>query len=215
MSKNIDGAYVPADHSYGLRLEITGNRFLMLWRNSPVMDTTFTLREDGERLTFELADINLRNTPREEPYATAKECYMQDGFIYFLEYFPISGESMNKLMFTENSRYGNVDIVTEELLPELQGKWIEKNDMGFCKEIVIQGDCMIMEGFDGKQKYEFAVTKGRGFWDKNSKRYDIVNKDPSRDGIGHMVCYTYENGVIRAMIPVCDADAIRLEFVKK
>ena len=215
MPKNMDGAYIPADHTYGLRLELTGDRFLMLWRNSPVMDTTFTLREEGEKLIFELADINLRNRPSEEPYATVKECYMEDGFIYFLEYFPISGESMNKLTFTENTRYGNVDIVTEELLPELQGKWVEKSGSGFCKEIVIEGDRMTMDGFDGKITAAFAVTKGRGFWDMKNNRYDIVNKDPSRDGIGHMTCYTYEDGVIRAMIPVCDADAIRLEYVKK
>ena len=214
MDSNLDGAYIPADHSYGLRLELTGDRFLMLWRNSPVLDTAFTLREEGGRLWFELADINLRNRPNEKPYATVKECYMEDGFIYFLQFFPISGESMSKLAFTENSRYGNVDIVTEELLPELQGRWTEKNACGFCKDIIIEGDQMTMDGIHGKITTAFAVTKGRDFWDKQRKRYDIVNKDPSKDGIGFMTCYTYENGVIKAMIPVCDADAIRLEFVK-
>lgn len=55
--KKYDGAYVPADGTYGLRLELKGKHFVLLWRNSPVLETKFTVSDDG---SFKLSDSELR-----------------------------------------------------------------------------------------------------------------------------------------------------------
>ena len=118
--KKYDGAYVPADGSYGLRLELKGKHFALLWRNSPVLETKFTVDEDG---VFELSDNELRHTSGGDVYATLRNCRFRDDLIVLTEDFPITGESITELKLTEDSRYVNVTVETEAVAPLL---WLSK-----------------------------------------------------------------------------------------
>jgi len=199
-----EGAYIPADGSYGLRLELTGERFLPLWRNAPVLDTTFTVSEKDGKVLLIPEETGLRSRISEEPYATLTEVSAENGQLILRELFPISGESVTAMAFTEYSRYGRVTVENEKVLPMLRGCW--KDERGFCK-LRFDGDSIQVND----QKDHIAAVRYIG---ETKERYRIVNKDPSKDYIAFLTPFDLEGSILSANIPVCDAEPIRLTFVK-
>ena len=119
---DLTGAWEPENY-IGPRVEITGDRLIRLWNSSPVLETTYRMERSGDRIVLVLEDTALCYSGSDTPYATVKECWYEDGAITVVDNFPITGESTDVLYPTENSRYGNVDDVSDQVLPQLQGKW--------------------------------------------------------------------------------------------
>ena len=203
MSEKLDGAYILADGSYGLRLELTGSRFLLLWRNSPVLDTRYSF--EGGKLIPE--DNGLRTAYDNEPYAAITGCRLEDDRIVLEELFPISGPSVTVLARTQYSRYGSVTIENDTVLPMLQGVW--KDDRGFLT-LRFEGDEVTVNGSD---KDHIAAV--RYIHASAGEGYSIVNKDPSRDYIVHFLPFEFDGEVITAGIPVCDGPTMRFTLRKK
>lgn len=202
--KKYDGAYVPADGTYGLRLELKGKHFVLLWRNSPVLETKFTVSDDG---SFKLSDSELRCTPGGEPYAVIKDCRFRDGLIVLTEDFPITGESVTELKLTEDSRYGHVTVETDTVAPLLRGKWLAE-DVSYMPELIFKGDSVSL-GDEFKVKY--AAVRYIG---ETSQHYRIVNADPSQDMIGHLIPFEFDGVTLRTAIPVCDAQTVWIRYKK-
>ena len=114
----------------GTRVEIEGKSITVLWRNRPVLETTFKTEETDGGYLLRLEDSGLRNAGDPHVYATVTRVFVHGGTMEFDEEFPISGPSKNRLEKTALTRYGNVTIC-DELLPDLEGTWKEADGSGY------------------------------------------------------------------------------------
>ena len=206
-----DGAWEPKGY-IGPRVEIEGTKLLRLWRNSPVLTTEFGVEQAGDRKILVLAKNELAYEGETRPYATVKECYFENGAITFVDDFPFSGESRDTLYPTMNSRYGNVTIVSEEVLPLLQGTWVED---GSDARLIFRGN-KLSYGYDSKHLESgqtIIAVRPNGDWNRDCVY--IINEDPSKSGVGYYADVCYKDGRLTACIPVCDAPALYLTFHKK
>ena len=112
----------------GTRIEISGSRLTVLWRNSPVLETKFSTKKQAGRTDLLPKSRGFRYKSAISDYAELKELYFEDGKLVLIEHFPITGDSETKLEKTDRSRYGDYTIA-DEALNELKGTWID--DHGF------------------------------------------------------------------------------------
>ena len=198
-----DGAYEPGH--IGPRVEIEGEQIVILWRGAPALTTTFTVSRQGEKDVLILADNSLRQTPDSEPYATVSEIYFEGGRLVVTKDFPFSGLDTDVLERTENSRYGNVTLVTDELLPLVQGRW--GDDTGF-NDLLIEGD--ILTSCDTKTQ----IIGVRYNYELGERLY-IRDIEPSRESIACYRALYYEGGELHAVVEVCDAPSMEFTLKRK
>lgn len=204
---SLDGAWEPEGY-VGPRAEIDGGRMIRLWNSSPVLETEFTVEEKDGKIILNLAENGLRNSPSDDPYAVVKECRYENGAIVFVDEFRFSGERVETLYPTTNSRYGDVTVISGELLPELEGRWVSDD---FPSELRFKGGILEI-GDDESVDYTVSVAAVRhnsGGW------ISIIDADPAVQLVGFFSSMRYENGVITAEIFVADAPSVRLTYVKK
>ncbi|MDO5297003.1 MAG: hypothetical protein Q4F00_10335 [bacterium] len=209
MNTKLEGFWVPND--FGTRIEIHNNEFLMLWQNKPVLRTSFTVEEKDSGLVLHLAESGMRYAGDSKDYASVKECRWQEDKLYLTKHFPISGESSEVLQKTENSRYGNVDVVSEAMLPLLQGVW--KTEGKFAYTLKIEGDVLRYRWGNGVWEKPVSIAVVKDKW--KSGRCRVVNADPAQRMVGCFIELTYTDGTLTTYIPVCDAKAPQLVFRKK
>lgn len=197
---NLDGYWEP--NHLGPRIEIKGKAIIVLWRNSTVLQTTFSEKIDGDRVILALKNNELKYSYEQKPYATVDELYYQNGYIHIVENFPISGLSTDEFKRTENSRYGAYDVVNE-LLPSLRGEWKSENDWSF----TIKGNELTMFG----EKMKICVLRSK----KYPNLYKIVDENPANyEMLSGLRQFELKGDVITTAIQVCDAPSIDLIFKK-
>ncbi len=205
---DLDGAWEPGGY-VGPRAEISGNELVRLWRNMPVLTTTFTVTEEDGRFLLTLADNGLRNTPESDPYATVRECRYEDGAIIFVDDFPYSGESIEVLYPTTNSRYGNVTVADETVLPLLEGRWKDGASDHF---LDFHGNTMAY----GYVDYPIGETEILTVRHNSTGEIRIVEADPAvMDTVGMFGTMKWEDGVIRTYVPITDIAPSELLFHKE
>ena len=187
----------------GTRIEIEGKKISVLWRNSPVLETSFKIKDTDGGTALILKDDKLRNPGDAAPYAKATGLVYANGTLTFTELFDIAGEKTMTLKKTEQSRYGNYTVVDKEMLPLLKGNW-KSEDGSF--ELKISGNKITA----GAEKTRIHVLKNNGY-----DEIKIADEDPVKYGLLHFVNVRYENGFIYADIPVCDAPSVTLRFTKE
>ncbi len=111
--KNLDGAWEPKGY-IGPRVEISGNKLVRLWMNSPVLETKFSVIEKDGRTELKLENNELRYSGSAKAYATVEECRVEGDAIVFTDFFPITGKSTEERYRTEKSRYGDGTGVENE-----------------------------------------------------------------------------------------------------
>ena len=205
----LQGFWAPGD--YGTRIEIEGDRFLVLWRNSPVLNTTFSVKEDKDGCVVLLKDKGLRYQGASSDYATVTDCRLKDGKMYLHKYFPITGDSEEVLSKTTNSRYGNVTVITKEMLPRLTGLW--KTDDGRF-EMKIENGMLTWRFNKSKWEKPEAIAVVRYNYEQNPEIFTIVNQDPSQDYICHLTPFRYNGGLLITHMLVYDAKAPDMIFEK-
>ena len=198
---SFDGAYEPSH--IGPRVEIEGDRIIILWRGAPALETTFTVAMQGERAVLSLAENGLCNPTDSEPYAYITEIFFEDGSLTVTKDYRFSGSDTDVYEKTTNSRYGNVTIVTDELLPLIQGSWSDEN--GFIS-LTIEGDTLICD------KERVQIIGVRYNYESGERLY-IRDADPSRESIAHQRAIYFEGGELHTVIDVCDAPS--MEFTLK
>ncbi len=192
----------------GTRIEIDGTNLTILWRNAPVLETTFRISEKDDGLELIPKENGMAYSTDEKPYATVTRLFWHDGNLEFDELFPISGPSSQTLKKTMNSRYGNVTIC-DEVLEELQGRWVEVNGGEYFR-ISFRGDRMTLT--DNGTRAVHAVRPNG--YASMAGGVMIIDADPSVyewRGLGNM---TYDGAVIRLQMFVCDAEPMFLTFKK-
>lgn len=181
----------------GTRIEITGKSIVILWRNSPVLETKFTVIELKDKTLLHLKHSGLRYAGAVTDYATVMTLTYKDGLLELTEFFPITGQSKTILKKTENSRYGNYTVVDRQALPIIKGKWVSE-DGHFT--ILFKDDCLIV----GDLSVNIHVLQSNSdYSDKGALK--IVDADPSHYDILNFNEMVYKKGAITATIPVCDA----------
>lgn len=188
----------------GTRIEIRGSRILVLWRNSPVLDTRFTVeRAEEGRLYLRLKSTGLRYEGADRDYATVTGLYLADGRLHFEKDFPITGKSEEILAKTDNSRYGNVTVVDKEILPELKGTWKDEHDF---YTLTFQGNKLTVLDYTVK----IHVVRGNG----ETGGYRIVNQDPSKREIPPFFTLEYLGDRIEGRPLILDAPPVTIVFHK-
>lgn len=187
----------------GTRIEIDAPKITILWRNSPVLETKFTLKKRGDDTELVLKKRGLRYERDIREYAEVKELVFHDGKLIFTKDFPITGESAEAIERTEQSRYGNYAIA-DELLPELQGEWSDEE--GFHKLSFLK-DTMTING--RKIKIRLLRPNGQDGFIK------IADYDPSVYEIFGFSELIYRDGRIFGNMIILDAAPYTVEFRKK
>ncbi len=209
--KELDGAWEP--NYLGPRVEIKGKKLIRLWRGAPVLTTSFSVKKDGERLVLTLKENGMRYTDDSAPYAEIKECYFENGVLTFKDFFPISGESVEELRKTENGRYGNVTVVDKEILPALRGTWTEVTsdpDSKWKTRFKFSGSRMYFGfGDDLNNSVEIVCVRHNSY-----PEIKIIDKDPSKDGVGHFGQISFRGDTLSTYIPVCDAPSVEMTLKK-
>ena len=191
----------------GTRVEIAKNRIVILWRSDPVLDTEFTAEETPEGiLRLHLKKTGLRYSRASSDYASVTDVYLQEGKLHLCKHFPISGPDEEILQKTENSRFGNYDIVDKEVLPILRGVW-EDGD-GFWK-LVFQGNTMTCRG----DKFPIHVLRSRSGY--HPEEFRVVHADPARDMVGDFNALEFTAGQLRGVMHVCDGPTMYVVFRHK
>ena len=188
----------------GTRIEIEKKTVTVLWRGAPVLVSGYTVREDGEKLTLILKQNGMRYEHSTSDYAAVTELFEENGKLTFRELFPISGPSETVLTKTENNRYGNYEIVTNECLPLLAGSW--KDDRGFYF-MTFNKDILSIGG----EKKKIVLLKSRNY----PSEIIVHAEDPSADMIDGLTNIVLRGDVLFATIPVCDAPSLELRFTKQ
>lgn len=197
MKENIlNGAY-EEEGVIGTRIEIDYPNILVLWRNSPVLKTTFEIK--GDALVLKENELKYENS--DSSYANVTSIILKNGKLEFKEVFPITGESITVLSKTNKSRFGNFEIV-DEIFKDLQGKWKGDN---YIDELIIKGDTLILND----KKVDAHVLKSN-----SDRHYKIVDQDPSNYSIFYFSSLEYDGINLVGIIPVCDAKPIVVTFKK-
>ncbi|MBR6050002.1 MAG: hypothetical protein IKP68_02215 [Clostridia bacterium] len=186
----------------GSRIEIKKDKLTVLWRGGVVLKTKFKAQQCGEVITLRLAQNGMRYNGAPSDYATVTDIHYDGGVLFFEEDFPITGKSVTKMEKTENSCYGNVDIVDGEVLKRLRGEW---HDDGYHK-IVFKGDTLEMNG----EKIKIHVVK----YKSSNDPYRVIDTDPSKDCVGYFYRMEYLGDTIAAHLMVCDAPPVVYTFRK-
>lgn len=203
ISKTLNGAWEEKG-VIGTRVEIKGKNITVLWRNSPVLKTTFSAVEEGGKVILEPAGKGLRYTGAYTDYATVESIVLKDEKLEFKKIFPITGESLEVLTKTQNSRYGAYDI-EDGVLKELKGTW--KSDDGRF-EIAFSGNMFVFEN----ERRKVHVLKPKNA--TGSTCYIIADEDPSQYDFNGFSRPEYSDGVIRMRMKVCDAPQINIVLRK-
>ena len=205
----LEGYWEPGNR--GTRIEIHEDEMTVLWLNRPVLVTKFTVIKENEEYVIHLQKNGLRYAADARDYAMVTGCRLKDGKLYFSKHFPISGPSDEVLSKTTNSRYGNVDIITEQVLPRLQGTWRTTDGN---HSIKIQGNTLSLRfrKYDWEKPEKIAVVRYR--WEQDPERFRIVNQDPAREYICNLTEFRHENGKLITCMPVFDAPRVDMIFEK-
>ena len=195
----------------GTRIEINENHLIVLHMNRIVLDTTFEILEDGKIKYLKLQNNGLRYNKDKNDYATIDKLYLKDNQLYFDKTFKIVGAKSEILSKTNNSRYGDVTIVDEEVLPQLQGFWKALNSdyiLGITDNTLI---CRYKDEICSE--VEIIVVQNNDESDPNF--FFIINKDPAiMEGVGMFTKFTHQDDKLIAYELILDADSPRLEFEK-
>lgn len=190
----------------GTRLEIEDGKLLVLWRNAPVLKTNFTVKknDDGSYDAI-LEETGLRYENSGKDYATVTSLRLTGEELCFEKHFPITGPDSERLKRTENSRYGNYEIVDDEILPLLQGVWKGDNDYDVMK---FKGNTLSL---DETRSLRVRVLKSKS---PSLNEYKIVNEDPSVDCVGYYYNVSFNGAELTAYVMVCDAPPHVIRFRK-
>ena len=205
----LQGFWAPRD--YGTRIEITDDDFLVLWRNRPVLLTRFSVKKDGDAYVLQLQKNGLRYAGAASDYATVTDCRLKDGNLYLKKHFPISGPSEETLFKTTNSRYGNVTVITEEMLPRLSGLW-KTADRRY--EMKIENGTLTWRYNKSTWEKPDAIAVVRPNYEQDPERFTIVNKDPAEEFICHLMEFRHEGGRLITRMLIYDAPAPDIIFEK-
>ena len=189
----------------GTRIEISGSRLLILWRNLPVLDTRFRLGPpDGTgKRVLTLESSGLRYPDDAKDYAQVTEISLQGDKLCFKEDFPITGPSRTDLERVEHSRYGNYVISDKAILPLLRGTW--ESDDGYCA-MTFSGDRMT---------YDERVIRIHVLRDPSGS-LRIVDADPAKmDQIAYFSRLEFFSDRLVGTVPVCDAPSHTVTLKKK
>ena len=85
----------------GTRIEIQGDQITILYRNRPVLETTFTLLEDGEIKYLRLINVGLRYKEDSKDYAIIDKLYLENEQLHLYKTFYIAGKH-NEILHKTN-----------------------------------------------------------------------------------------------------------------
>jgi len=185
----------------GTRIEIEGRKLTILWRNSPVLETSFRTKKTGDAVELIPVARELSYTKGGPAYATVVSLVIEGDALIFAEHFPVTGRSTERLKRTDNTRYGNYDFA-DDVLPELQGEW--STDDGRVVA-AIRGDSMTFGGVT--KRIRVLAPRGGG-------AYRIATDNPAEYEFGYYTRPEYSGGVISAYEIVLDGPSVRVELKK-
>ena len=189
----------------GTRIEIEGARITVMWRNAPVLQTTFKKKRRDGGTELILAHAGMRYRGDGKDYAQLRSLFYKDGALEMTEDFPITGENRQTLKKTAQSRYGNYTPVKEPL-KELQGTWQDEEGIF---TLTFSGDRLTADG----RSTRICLLRSNSD-PADSRRFKVADADPARFEVLQFSHMEYTNGELTAGILVLDAPSPLLRFRK-
>lgn len=183
----------------GTRVEIDGNKIVVLWRSSPVLTTAFRVKRSDCAAELILKKTGLRYAGAAMDYAEITGMAFADGKLTLTEHFPITGESKTVLTPTENTRYGRC-APDPSALPLVAGEWTDEK--GYCR-LFFREDRVTING----RERRFVVL--RPF---DGGELFVADADPAADGWEGMDRLVLRGEVLLSSVRVCDAPSVPLIF---
>lgn len=193
----------------GPRVEIQGNRLVRLWNANIVLETDFETFEEGGKTVLKLVHSGLRDSSSIDPYATIKECYYDGAALVFIDEYRFAGETELRMTPTSNSRYGNVTIVSDEVMPQLQGKWESKYT-----DLLFEGSFLSISGHGLNKPESVTQVVAVKHNSQDSDEIFIIDKDPAKKSIGTYTSIIFCDGSLKAYVRVSDTQSMEVAFTK-
>lgn len=207
---SLDGAWQP--DNYGTRVEIEGDKMIILWRSAPVLETKFTVSQEDKKKVLKLEKTEMWDSVRGHAIGTVTGCYVEDGKMHLLQHYEFAGDDEEILAPTTESRYGDAKVVTDKMTPRLKGIW-KSTDREGCTLKIGNGSLQWRFGEDEwRGPVDFVVVHYN--WKDNKDDCSIVDKDPSLDYVGDFQAIEFKGGKLAARIHVHDGDAMKYSFEK-
>lgn len=207
---SLDGAWQP--DNYGTRVEIMGDKIVILWRSAPVLETKFTVSQEGAKKVLKLEKTEMWDAVRGHAVGTVTGCYVEEGKMHLLQHYEFAGDDEEILEPTTDSRYGDAKLVTDKMMPRLKGTW-KSPDRGGCT-LKIDGGSLKWRFGEDEWKGPVEIVVVHYNWKEDKDDYSIVDKDASQEYVGDFQAIECKKGKLTARIHVHDGDAIKYAFEK-
>lgn len=207
---SLDGAWQP--DNYGTRVEIAGDKIVVLWRSAPVLETMFTVSQEGKRKVLRLEKTEMWDETRGHAIGAVTGCYVEDGKMHLLQHYEFAGDDEEILEPTTESRYGDAAVITEKMLPRIQGVW-QTEDGSYA--IRISGSTLESRFRENAWAHPAKIAVVHYNWRDDKDSFAIVPEDPAQHEIEPFTIFEYKkDGKLHARIIVHDADSPDFAFEK-
>ncbi len=194
---------------FATRVEIAGDTIVVLWQNAPILETKFTVTEEGEKLVLHLAETQTVDPLRGKSYIVTG-CWVEDGKMHLGKHFDIAGDSEEVLEPTTEGRYGAAELVTERVLPRIEGLWKVESPLSYA--VWIYGDEFSWRDRGAKWEGPLEIVVLHENDEPDPERFRVAAKDPSLENLGYFTRVEFKDGKLIAHPLVQDGDSPELVF---
>lgn len=213
----IDGYWEEGYHYY---LEIKGGRAVLRDYAKRVMVET-TVKYDksslkrGEKTELTLGDAVLSRTASGEPMTWIKSLYYDSGSIVMEHYYTIMGDTTYTLEKVDHGPFDNIIIRDKEILPSLQGLWLEWSRSGPDEnEYGLRINKNVLRY--GSREHDLFKTRIHAVSYRSSPNTVMLTpEDLTVREFPGMTTVTVEKDMLTSRMIICDADTPLSVFVRR
>lgn len=171
--------------------------------------------EKGEKTELVLGDTVLSRAANGEPMTWIKKLYYEGGEIVMEYYYTIMGDTTYKLHKVDHGPFDNIVIRDGEILPKIQGEWIEWRKDGNYKDnygIRIKNGTLRY----GTDTYSMFKAEIHAISYKTSPNWILITpKDLTVTEFPGMSQINYEGNMLTSYMIICDVSTPMSVFMRR
>ncbi|MBQ1846602.1 MAG: hypothetical protein II135_01225 [Clostridia bacterium] len=213
----LDGYWEEGYHYY---LELKGKKAVLrdyakriIFETSVKYDNNAVKK--GEQTDIQLGETVLSRTYRGEPMTWIKRLYYDNGEIVMDYYYTIMGDTTYRLHKVDHDPFYNIVVRDKEILPQLQGLWLEwRKDGNYEKRygVRIAGDMISY----GTADYSMFASKFHAVSYRSSPdRIILVPADLTVREFPGMTTFNYNGDMLTSYMIVMDASVPMSVFMRE
>jgi len=209
VKNQLEGIWGEYEYSFGERIVLEGTTLKLKDCGEYVFETAiddaYEVSDYEGRIIMRLQNPNV--TKNGKSYGTVKECYYEKQVIHMVYEFSF-GERDLEFEYAENPEFYYYDMVTDEMMPQLEGTWRNGSNSFVIKDGTLQ---FYYENEAYGEANNICVVKENT---SASGRVFVANENLFLEGIGEYSWFKYEDGKLSAVWMVLDDDRETVIFTK-